>query len=131
MDQTPLENIYDQIELLGFPLASPFDLLSQRPSKYINAKDFHLFIGKKIRTMGYLVTIKTTRTIKGENMYFGNFIDEDGEFVDTVHFPPAAKQYPFNGRGIYVMEGLLIEEFDAVSLEVSLMKRLNYKTIEA
>jgi len=131
MDQTPLENIYDQIELLGFPLASPFDLLSQRPSKYINAKDFHLFIGKKIRTMGYLVTIKTTRTIKGENMYFGNFIDEDGEFVDTVHFPPAAKQYPFNGRGIYVMEGLLIEEFDAVSLEVSLMKRLNYKSIEA
>ncbi|MEQ8237870.1 MAG: DNA polymerase III subunit alpha [Cyclobacteriaceae bacterium] len=130
MEQSPLEDIYDQIALLGFPISTPFDLLSQRPSRYINAQDFHLYIGKKIRTMGYLVTTKNTRTIKGENMYFGNFIDEKGAFIDSVHFPPVAKQYPFNGRGIYAMEGILIEEFDAISLEVSYMKRLNYKTIE-
>ena len=130
MEQSPLENIYDQIALLGFPISTPFELLSQRPSQYINAQDFHSYIGKKIRTMGYLVTTKNTRTIKGQNMYFGNFIDEKGAFIDTVHFPPVAKQYPFNGRGIYVMEGILIEEFDAVSLEVNYMKRLNYKAIE-
>jgi hypothetical protein len=63
-------------------------------------------------------------------MCFGNFLDEEGEFIDTVHFPPAIKKFPFNGRGIYLMEGRVMEEFDAISLEVTYMKRLNYKSIE-
>lgn len=125
-----IEDIYDQIELLGFPLTSPFELLAERPTHCIKALDFAGYINKKVRTMGYLITIKNTRTSKGDYMYFGNFLDTEGEFIDTVHFPPSAKKYPFNGRGIYAMEGKVLEEFGAISLEVTYMKRLNYKTME-
>ena len=63
-------------------------------------------------------------------MHFGNFLDEDGEFIDTVHFPPIAKKYPFRGKGIYQLEGKVVEEFDAISIEVDYMKRLDYRSIE-
>jgi DNA-directed DNA polymerase III PolC len=130
MEHSDVEDIYDQIEILGFPLTSPFDLLSEWPAQCIKAIELHKFINKKVRTMGYLITTKSTKTSKGDYMHFGNFLDVDGEFIDTVHFPPSAKKYPFNGRGIYVMEGKVMEEFGALSLDVTYMKRLNYKTME-
>ncbi len=126
----PIEDTYDQIELLGFPLTTPFDLLAEWPPHCMKALDLAKNINKKVRTMGYLITTKNTKTSKGDYMYFGNFLDVDGEFIDTVHFPPSAKKYPFNGRGIYVMEGKVMEEFGAINLEVNYMKRLNYKTME-
>lgn len=57
-------------------------------------------------------------------MFFGNFIDIDGDFIDTVHFPPVAAKYPFRGRGIYRITGVVMEEFDCISIEVSHMARL-------
>ncbi|WP_258104652.1 DNA polymerase III subunit alpha [Marinoscillum sp. MHG1-6] len=130
IEHTEIEDVYDQMELLGFPLRTPFSLLNEKPEGCLKASDFPHQINKHIRTYGYLITTKRTNTSKGEQMYFGNFLDEDGEFIDTVHFPPVAKKYPFNGRGIYVMEGKVIEEFDAICIEVTRMQRLNYKTIE-
>lgn len=130
IEHSGIEDIYDEIELLGFPLQPPFDLLSEKPPQCITAKKFPAFINKKVRTMGYLITTKRTSTLKKEEMCFGNFLDEEGEFIDTVHFPPVMKKFPFNGRGIYMIEGKVMEEFDAISLEVSYMKRLNYKNVE-
>jgi DNA polymerase-3 subunit alpha len=57
-------------------------------------------------------------------MFFGNFLDRDGDFIDTVHFPPVAKRYPFRGKGIYRITGVVMEEFGCVSVEVSRMERL-------
>ncbi|MFT7031223.1 MAG: DNA polymerase-3 subunit alpha, partial [Marinoscillum sp.] len=62
--------------------------------------------------------------------YFGTFLDEEGNFIDTVHFPPVAKKFPFTGKGIYLMRGKVMEEFDAITIEVSAMKRLNYMAME-
>ncbi|MFT6865611.1 MAG: DNA-directed DNA polymerase III PolC [Cyclobacteriaceae bacterium] len=130
IEHSRTEDIYDEIELLGFPLHPPFDLLSEKPPQCLMAREFPSHINKKIRAIGYLITTKRTSTVKKEEMCFGNFLDEEGEFIDTVHFPPAIKKFPFNGRGIYLMEGRVMEEFDAISLEVTYMKRLNYKSIE-
>jgi hypothetical protein len=56
-------------------------------------------------------------------MYFGTFLDRDGHFIDTVHFPPSARQFPFRGNGIYTITGKVLEDFDCVNIEVSSIER--------
>ena len=86
--------------------------------------------GKSIRIVGNLITIKNTRTSKGDYMYFGTFLDLDGEWLDTVHFPPVAKRYPFKGKGCYLLQGKTLEEFGFMTLQVSAMWRLENKSME-
>ena len=74
--------------------------------------------------LGYMVTLKPTRTKKGERMVFGYFLDENGEFFDTVHFPKSTAQYPFSGWGIYHMKGIITEEFGHCALQVTWMEKL-------
>jgi DNA polymerase-3 subunit alpha len=57
-------------------------------------------------------------------MYFGTFLDRDGNYIDTVHFPPAARKYPFRGRGVYKLIGKVMEEFDSISIEIDSMEKL-------
>ncbi|MFY0688415.1 MAG: DNA polymerase III subunit alpha [Cyclobacteriaceae bacterium] len=130
MEHDDIEDIYDQIELLGFPLTSAFKLLESRPEKCIMAKQLPQMINRHVRMIGYMVTVKNTSTSKGDRMFFGTFIDEQGDFIDTVHFPPVAKQFPTLGRGVYQLDGRVIEEFDAISLEITYMQRLNYLKLE-
>ncbi len=80
--------------------------------------------GKTVRMVGDLVTTKYVRTVRKEIMQFGCFLDEKGEFFDTVNFPPVLKKYPFTGPGVYLIEGRVTEEFDFPSVEVSKMARL-------
>jgi DNA polymerase-3 subunit alpha len=60
-------------------------------------------------------------------MYFGTFLDKTGDYIDTVHFPPVAKKYPFRGKGVYQLTGKVTEEFDCVIIEISSMKKLTIK----
>jgi error-prone DNA polymerase len=120
-----LEDAFDELEYIGFPLCNPFDLLTEAlPEKQILAKDLSEKISKRVTVYGYLITNKTTRTVKGDNMYFGNFLDVKGDFIDTVHFPSIANTYPFRGRGVYQITGKVIEEFDCVNIEVTSMEKL-------
>jgi len=57
-------------------------------------------------------------------MYFGTFLDREGDFIDTVHFPPVATKFPFRGNGIYSITGKVLEEFDCITIEVSTMYKL-------
>ncbi|MCP4456529.1 MAG: DNA polymerase III subunit alpha, partial [Cytophagales bacterium] len=125
-----LEDMYDEIELLGFTLNSPFQLLKSIPVGIISASELNTHIGKQVEVVGYLITIKYTRTGGGNQMYFGTFVDQAGEFIDTVHFPPVAKQFPFTGRGIYHIRGKIVEDFGAMSLEVDKMTKLGYRNLE-
>lgn len=84
-------------------------------------------VGKKVRLLGQLVTIKYVRTSRKEIMHFGTFIDASGEFFDTVHFPAALQQYPFKGDGIYLMLGTITEEYGHPSLEVEKMAKMPLK----
>lgn len=58
-------------------------------------------------------------------MYFGTFVDANGDHIDTVHFPPVANKYPLKGRGVYKIIGKVTEEFDCVSVEVEMMEKLD------
>lgn len=121
---TDLENAFDQIELLGFPLCNPFKLLHTPFSNPLRAEHLSRFIGKVVSIEGYLITTKKTNTSGGKQMYFGNFLDQDGDFIDTVHFPPVAKRFPFRGRGIYQVTGKVTEEFECINIDVIKMERL-------
>lgn len=121
---TRLEEAFDQIELLGFPLNNPFHLLLNNSISKRRAKTLNKFIGQIIVIDGYLVTTKRTNTSNNKVMYFGTFLDYDGDFIDTVHFPPIALKYPFRGKGIYRIQGKVLEEFDCISIEVNQMNRL-------
>jgi hypothetical protein len=51
-------------------------------------------------------------------MHFGTFLDRDGDFIDTVHFPPVAAKYPFRGKVFIELIGKVMIEFDCVNIEV-------------
>ncbi len=121
---TQLENAFDEIELLGFPLCNPFELLEKPINNQLKATNFPEYIGKIISVEGYLITSKNTVTSNKKMMYFGTFLDQDGHFIDTVHFPPVAAKFPFRGRGVYKIIGKVLEEFDCINIEVISMYRL-------
>jgi len=123
---TELETAFDQIELLGYPLIDPF-LLAKGNFEYgAQVTEMKNYIGKRFDISGYLITIKNTRTVRGEYMHFGTFIDRAGHWIDTVHFPPIARQYPFNGKGVYKLSGIIKEEFGYLTLEVDWMVKVPY-----
>lgn len=124
LSSSHLENAFDQIELLGYPLCSPFDLLAESFSNSFRAKKLASFKGRMVCIEGYLVTVKNTRTNNGKTMCFGTFLDVSGDFLDTVHFPPVVAKFPFRGRGVYRIMGKVVVEFDCVSIEVTSMERL-------
>ncbi len=123
LKSSELENAFDQFELLGFPLCNPFSLLTKPKGSHLKAKDLPNHVGKLITIEGYLITTKNTSTSKGKSMHFGTFIDYDGDFIDTVHFPPIAAKYPFRGKGIYSITGKVTEEFDCINIETVSMYR--------
>ena len=119
------EDTFDQIELLGFPLCSPYAILRSLPADCINSTQMIDNLGKKVSVMGYYVHKKNAITSKRkEMMHFGTFIDIDGYFLDSVHFPDVAKKYPFRGRGVYKITGKVVEEFGYYSLEAQKLEIL-------
>jgi len=124
LEYDSLEDAFDEIEFLGFPLCSPFDLLLEQPKCSLKVIDLPLFLGKTVMIAAYLVTVKDTRTVKGERMQFGTFVDQTGHYLDTVHFPAVVQKWPFRGRGVYAIWGQVMEEFDCFLVNVERMEKL-------
>ena len=125
LEQSVLGDAWDEIELIGFPISlTAFDMLQTNFRGELMAKEVMSRIGQKVRMLGRLVTIKYVRTVRKEIMHFGTFIDVQGEFFDTVHFPPSLKLYPFRGDGMYLILGKVVEEFGFPSIEVEKMAKM-------
>ena len=125
LKRNPLEDAFDEIELLGFPLCNPFDLLAIDNHGDTAARELSNKKGKQVRMVGYIVTTKDAYTMKTkEHMAFGTFYDVNGEVFDTVHFPNSAKQFPFRGRGFYEMKGKVTEDFGVYAIDVQWMDKL-------
>ena len=119
------EDAFDQIELLTFPLYSPFDLLRPDAIEAILAENLHNHIGETVWIKGYLIHRKETRTKNGTAMYFGTFLDSKGQWLDTVHFPPVAQKFQFRGTGVYKVRGKVIEDYDCITVEVDFMEKMD------
>ena len=124
LERNPLDDAFDEMELLGFPLCNPFDLISDDVKSKNFAMDLPGLVGESVHVVGYCVTTKDTSTSKGEMMHFGTFYDNRGDVFDTVHFPDIAKKYPFRGRGFYDIKGKVMEEFGVYTIEVSTMAKI-------
>ena len=121
------EDALDQIAILGFPIVSPFTLINPELLMPTLTHNLMQFVGQVVEITGYYVCYKPTRTVKGDNMYFGTFIDQKGDFFDTVHFPPVAMKYPFKGSGCYHVQGKVTQEFGFPSIEVIVMKKIELR----
>lgn len=127
LTQHYLDDAMDELELLGFSLCNPFELVDDA-KPYIGAAELSQYPNREITMLGYLVTTKPVRTVKKENMFFGTFIDSKGHWLDTVHFPDSAMRYPLQGRGYYRMSGKVMEEFGVYALDVHHMQKVGIKS---
>ncbi|HET6253655.1 MAG TPA: DNA polymerase III subunit alpha [Puia sp.] len=123
----PLDNSYDDIELLGFPVDDPFTLIDEDPARYVAAKDIGNHLGQTITVLGYHVTHKPVRTVKDELMSFGTFLDAAKDWMDTVHFPPIHAKYPPRA-GFYKITGTVLEEFGVYGIEVTHIEKVGLRT---
>jgi hypothetical protein len=136
----PLDDALDELEILGFSLCNPFDLVDDdggggggvvggdtNHGVGVPAARMHEYLGQTITMLGYLITWKPVHTVKKEMMYFGTYVDAAGDWLDTVHFPDSAKAYPLQGRGFYRMTGIVVEEFGVFNLEVHMMDKIGIK----
>jgi DNA polymerase-3 subunit alpha len=124
LEEKELESAFEEMELLGFPLRNPFDLAAETVEKSIFSTQIQDYLGQRIEIYGYLVALKKSKTSRGENMFFGTFIDAKGNTIDTVHFPDMGIKYPFRGKGIYHLKGIVTEEFGFYTLEVGEMYKI-------
>ena len=125
LEHSDLEDAYDEIELIGFPVTMTyFNLLKTKFRGEIVALEMMKNIGKTVRMLGELVTRKFVKTKSNKIMHFGTFIDVEGDFFDTTHFPKSLEKYNFRGHGIYLILGRVEEEFGFPSLVVEKMAKL-------
>jgi DNA polymerase-3 subunit alpha len=167
LDEIKYRDARDEMELLGFPLCSPFELIEagvrehpalsdstsvQQSPAHAPRNNGHLphapswrqavemtkrpaassgkSGGRGIEIIGYYVTRKPTLTKKGEPMMFGCFLDRQGCFFDTNHFPESTKKFPFRGKGCYLLRGTVAEEFGFYSVNVEEMHKIEYLMYE-
>ncbi len=123
---TSLSQSLEEMELLGFPLCSPFELLEQKHHHDCISQAARLgeLVGRGVKILGYYVCKKDVRASNAQLMAFGTWIGQDGHFFDTTHFPAFLRHFPFRGKGIYKIEGKVVEEFGFPGIEVMKMEKL-------
>ncbi|MEQ7801383.1 DNA polymerase III subunit alpha [Pedobacter sp. ASV1-7] len=122
---TKLEDAYHELELLGFPLSlSMFDLLKTEYRGELQANELMNNLGRIVKMVGLYVCEKTVHTKNNNRMWFGTFLDVEGNFFDTTHFSNNTPIYPFRGSGCYLILGKVVEDFGYPSIEVKKFAKL-------
>ena len=126
LERSPFEDAFDEIELLSFPVScSPFDLLQTKYRGDVLAKDLLHYHKKTIKMLAYLISRKHVPTKMGA-MFFGTWIDAEGKFFDTAHFPNSLKQYPFQGGGCYLLLGTVEVDYYFPTITISKMAKMPF-----
>ncbi|MCT4173480.1 DNA polymerase III subunit alpha [Elizabethkingia anophelis] len=120
------EDAFDEIELLGFPITcSPFDLLQTRYRGSVMAKELVYHHKKEVKMLAYLISRKHVPTKRGV-MYFGTWIDAEGEYFDTAHFPDSLAKYPFQGGGCYLLLGTVEVDYHFPTITIIKMAKMPF-----
>jgi len=124
--RSPYEDAFDEIELLGFPVSvTPFNLLKTSYRGDVKACDLVQHHKKQVKMLAYLVSRKHVPTKMGA-MYFGTWIDANGEFFDTAHFTGSLKSYPFKGGGCYLLLGTVEVDYHFPTITISKMEKMPF-----
>ncbi|WP_223034874.1 DNA polymerase III subunit alpha [Hanstruepera marina] len=124
---TWVEDSYDQMELLGFPLCNYFDLINEPLHPHILASEMMHNVNKSVLLYGKLVNTRFHKASNGKLMRFCTLVDSVGDYFDTVHFHDTVDKYPIHGIGIYACYGKIIEEFGFCSVEIIRTTKLSLK----
>jgi len=118
------EDAFDEIEILGFPVScTPFDLLQTKYRGSVLVKDLTKYHKRQVKMLAYLISRKHVPTKKGA-MYFGTWIDANGEYFDTAHFPDSLKEYDFQGGGCYMLLGTVEIDYHFPTVTVHKMAKM-------
>jgi len=118
-----------EIETVGFPLSRhPLTCYREelRGVRWVPACDLRRHIGRRITMIGWLITGKVVETKDGKPMEFVSFEDTTGLY-DATFFPDAYRRFChlLATDRPYVLEGVVEEDFDAVTLTVQHLRLLN------
>ncbi len=126
LERNTFEDAFDEIEILGFPVTcSPFDLLQTKFRGRIMANDLLKYHKKQVKMLAYLISRKHVPTKRG-TMFFGTWIDAEGEYFDTAHFPDNLQKYPFQGGGCYLLLGQVEVDFHFPTITVLKMAKMPF-----
>ena len=126
LERSPFEDAFDEIELLDFPVSvTPFNLLKTSFRGDVMAKDLTKHHKKTVRMLAYLISRKHVPTKRGD-MYFGTWIDSEGEFFDTAHFADCLRNYPFQGGGCYLLQGKVEVDYHFPTISISKMVKMPF-----
>ncbi|HIX55070.1 MAG TPA: DNA polymerase III subunit alpha, partial [Candidatus Sphingobacterium stercoripullorum] len=119
LSTTIIEDLYDEVELIGFPVSSSLFTLAKSDYRGdVSAENLASYNGRIVRVVGHLVTWKTVYTKHKAIMKFGTFLDVNGKFIDTVHFPQSLARHPLKGKGLYLIEGKCVVDYGYPTIEV-------------
>ncbi|MFV5689521.1 DNA polymerase III subunit alpha [Flavobacterium sp. ZT3R25] len=126
LERSPFEDAFDEIELLSFPVScTPFDLLQTKYRGDVMAKDLLSHHKKTVKMLAYLISRKHVPTKMG-TMYFGTWIDIEGEYFDTAHFTKSLEKYPFQGGGCYLLLGNVEVDYHFPTITVTKMAKMPF-----
>lgn len=126
LERSVYEDAFDEIELLSFPVScTPFDLLQTKYRGSVMAKDLTKYHKQTVKMLAYLISRKHVPTKKGD-MYFGTWIDVEGEYFDTAHFTDCLQQYPFQGGGCYLLLGTVEVDYHFPTVTIHKMAKMPF-----
>ncbi|MFY9242447.1 MAG: DNA polymerase III subunit alpha [Polaribacter sp.] len=119
-----IEDVYDEMELIGFTIHNYFKLVVDEFHPHIKAREMHLHADKNVLLYGKLVNTRHNKTSQGKLMRLSTFIDADGFYFDAVHFTDVVHLYPINGMGIYACYGKITNRFGFCSMNIIESKKM-------
>ncbi|BDU25157.1 DNA polymerase III subunit alpha [Flavobacterium sp. GSB-24] len=126
LERSIYEDAFDEIELLSFPIScTVFDLLQTAHRGDIKVRDLPYCHKKQVRMLAYLISTKQVPTKKG-NMYFGTWIDNEGAYFDTAHFPDSLTHFPFQGGGCYLLLGTVEIDYHFPTITIHKMAKMPF-----
>jgi len=118
------EDAFDEVEIIGFPVScSPFDLLQTKFRGNVFVKDLLKFHKSQVKMLAYLISRKHVPTKKGA-MFFGTWVDINGDYFDTAHFPDSLEKYQFQGGGCYLLLGTVEVDYHFPTITIHKMAKM-------
>ncbi len=111
-----------ETDIIGFLLSRhPLTLYEERITRtpHVKACDLQRYIGRKVQTIGWLITQKLISTKNQQLMEFLSFEDTTAIY-EVVFFPKAYQQFAhmMSATRPYLLYGLVEEQFGAISMNV-------------
>lgn len=128
LETNAIENAFDEMELLGFPICGYFDLIDEALVNDIKSDDMCANVNKQVIMYGNLVNTRHNTTSQGKLMRLSTFVDKEGRYFDAVHFTEVVHKYPIHGLGVYKCIGFITEKFGFCSMIISKSRKVKIKS---